>query len=120
MSGLRSLSEESPSLSRHVFSAAEYNSNIRNRAKKYVEKYFLDDFIQIFADLKNSSEKGMSPTKNYNLEIPDELESTFAIEMITTFVKSLGYTVTCQDFSKGMSDGFKTKRPRDLTLGISL
>lgn len=114
MDGLKSLIEDKKDFHRCIFTAGEYNASLRNRAKKYVEKYFFDEFVHIFNDLRLSADSGKTLSKNYTVVIPEELEISFATEMITTFLKGLGYV--CGTDNELFS---KKENSRTITLRIS-
>lgn len=100
---------------RHVFGAKDFQNRVRERAKKYVEKYFFKEFVEIFDDLRALSESGKQPYKNYPIFVPEELEITFASEMMTTFLKSLGYGVNID-----LSSDKKSGNSGDITVNIFL
>lgn len=111
MEGLKSILDEKD-FRRRIFTASEYKNVVNCRAKRFVEKHFYKDFINIFDDLKTIAESGKAPFKNYSIYVPEELEISFASEMITVFLKSIGYAVNIDLSRKKDGSG-------DITLNIA-
>lgn len=76
-----------------IYTASDYQENLKKKRLAYVQKYFEKEFLDLFAILKKKSNNYEECNEKFSISVDRELDIKIVEERIIAFLNDCGYKV---------------------------